>query len=208
MSNFCILSLSIILMTNTCDYINIDKSIDNIKIELVNLNDNLTNINDLYYTEFKDNKARITTYSMPINKEYIISDCKKYIIQNTAFIQNGYVMIPLKDVMNVLSEKNSNSYSFYLKYIENEGGIIQVTSIAGRKLNIYIKDNIIEDSVSKEKYHIEGKIEIISGVEYIPYTKENFKLIFNESYYDDEKKVLNFRVWKEEYYEENSMFYN
>ena len=148
---------------------------------------------DFSYCISDESVYNLKPYSMPVGKNYIVSEGIKYYIEHEAFINDGYFMMPLRDVINFLSDKNFNNYIFSIQYQGGDENIIEASTGTGSSISISIKNNTVEVP-GKVKYKLEGEIALIDGVTYIPYTPDNFSFIFNESNYDRETETLNFKI--------------
>lgn len=135
-----------------------------------------------------------------ITKKFIFTEGEKYVdsegltfqLQNAPYVNNGFLMIPLRQVFTVLDDSSDCNYD--LKWVGGDRGIIEVLTNSGLPIQMSCKYNTITIIPYDETYSLNGKIEIQDGVAYFPCSLENLRYIVSSIKITQDVEEMNIEI--------------
>lgn len=142
-----------------------------------------------------------TRMNIQAGKDY--ATYKGTIIEFTSkpYMKNGYIMIPMRDVCQALSDYTIRDWSVHWSEKEKGKFITIENTWNYADVTISVDTNEIVDIWYYQKFAVEdlpqtleGNIEIIDGTVYLPYSKNNFMDIFYVPVFDPSANTLSIVV--------------
>lgn len=135
-----------------------------------------------------------------LTKKFIFTEGEKYVecegltfqLQNAPYVNNGFLMIPLRQVFTVLDDSSDCNYD--LKWVGGDRGIIEVLTNSGLPIQMSCKYNTITIIPYDETYSLDGKIEVQDGVAYFPCSLENLRYIVSSIKITQDIEAMNIEI--------------
>lgn len=156
------------------------------------------------FLEEMEKSQDLVGYSMKImpDKNYVIyKDSLAFVMKNKPYMKDGYIMLPIRDLYEVMKRcaGNTNFNRFSIKWIGGEDMLAEFNANVNIPVQISVTNNLLIVPYAREPYSqaLEGRVEIIDGVLYVPYTNENTRLLLSvggtKNQWNPESQIL--MIW-------------
>lgn len=126
---------------------------------------------------------------------FMACDGKLLPLKHTPYMADGYLMLPIRDICEILSQVTDMEYRF--QWIGGKDGLLEIWGgPSGDKVQIYVNTNQYKCRFSQnEKVAFNGQLENKNGTLYIPYTPENVECLFPiwPEYQNTDKRLIRIR---------------
>lgn len=124
----------------------------------------------------KDNYIKTREFILSEGIPYIKSKGMVFETQNSPYMQNGFLMIPLRSAFKILD--NASEHIYEIKWVGGDEKIVELLTGSGVPIQLSLKNNTLTSLPNNITYNLDGKIEICNGTTFFPCSIDNVRLIF------------------------------